>query len=110
MKRDQYLEQIRQHLRTSYLLSDEKTAEVLPGFLSTLAEHLQRLEQIVQEGDLPAVGRVGHTVKGAFLNLGLVELAEIALIIEQGGKAENSTIDYAFLASQLKDEVNGLLP
>lgn len=105
MKEKSYRTTIRQHLKTAYLLSDEKTEEVLPVFYGALLSHLHHLEEVLASGDLEQLGRTGHTVKGALLNLGLPELAEIAYTIENKGKENDNTTNFSALVTKLKLEV-----
>lgn len=67
---------------------------MMPSFLSTLGEHMETLEDALGDSDLLRLGKAGHTIKGAFLNLGLQECAQIAIDIELSGKAGDSSVDY----------------
>lgn len=105
MKEKSYRTTIRQHLKTAYLLSDEKTDEVLPVFYGALLSHLHHLEEVLAAGDLQQLGKTGHTVKGALLNLGLPDLAALAYTIEKKGKENDKTTNFVSLVTQLKREV-----
>ena len=105
MDRETYLQVIQEHMKSSYLLSDDKINAILPGFLSTLESHLGTLEEKLAEGELSSLGVAGHTIKGALLNLGLFELADTAYKIEQHGKLPDSDIDYPDLVTQLKKSI-----
>ena len=83
MDRDAYLQVIRQHLQHAYLLNEEKTAEMIPVFVATLGDHVERLAALAAAGDLDGLGRAGHAVKGALLNMGLSDLAELAHRLER---------------------------
>lgn len=93
-------------MQTAYLLKEEKIQEVLPGFLATLITHLDGLQQPVATGNLPELGKAGHRLKGALLNLGLTELAEIAYTIEQQSSAENQATDYQELMQTLQEKIS----
>lgn len=97
-----YVDMIRRHLQTAYLLNDEKTEQMLPALLAVLNSHMTTLEEVHAEGDLEKLGRAGHAVKGALLNMGLPDLADQALRIEQHGKSGNTEIDYRSLIVELK--------
>ena len=43
MDRETYLQAISHHLHTAYLLTDEKTEEMIPVFVATLGDHVERL-------------------------------------------------------------------
>ncbi len=101
----EYTEAITDHLRDAYLLSAEKIEEVLPRFLDTLLSHLDNLDHPLQTDNLQQLGKAGHTLKGALLNLGLLDLADLAFRIEQQCGAEDTTADYAVLVRQLQQEI-----
>ena len=101
MDRDTYLQVIHEHMKSSYLLDEEKIRTILPGFLNTLQQQLQTVEQCLDRGDLSALGKAGHTLKGALLNLGLFELADVAYSIEQQGKQRAADADYSEMISYL---------
>lgn len=79
---------------------------MLPRFISTLAGHMTKLEQVLDEGDSKGLGKVGHTLKGALLNLGLLECAELARIIEQHGKQCDTSFDYTTVVGQLREKID----
>ncbi len=101
LDRDTYLQVIHEHMKSSYLLDEEKIRTILPGFLNTLQQQLQTVEQCLDRGDLSALGKAGHTLKGALLNLGLFELADVAYSIEQQGKQQAADADYSEMISYL---------
>jgi HPt (histidine-containing phosphotransfer) domain-containing protein len=103
-----YLEQIRQHLRSAYRLSEEKTVVTLPKLLSTLSSHLTNLETTAAEGDIAVLSKSAHTMKGALLNLGLPELAEIAMKIEKHQEL-TPEMEVSNLVLELKGEVEAIL-
>jgi histidine phosphotransfer protein HptB len=86
MTSQQYINQIKSYLFNQFSLSEEQVSEMLPSFISSLSGHMTSLEKAFATGDLEALGKSGHTIKGAFLNLGLADCAEIALQIEHKGK------------------------
>jgi two-component system sensor histidine kinase/response regulator len=55
-------------------------------FQATLPEFVATVEQAVQAGDMPAVDRTAHQLKGAAANLGVVCVAAAALTLERIGK------------------------
>ena len=106
MDRTIYLETIKQHLNTAYLLSDEKAATMIPVFVNTLRSHLNRLAELAADGDMQQLSRASHAVKGALLNMGLADLAETADTIEKQCQAGNSTLDYRALITELQYTVS----
>lgn len=106
MDRTAYLETMRQHLKTAYLLSDEKIATMIPVFISTLRTHVDRLAELAAGGDLQQLSRASHAVKGALLNMGLTDLAQTAQTLEKQCKSEDCTLDYRALIAQLQATVS----
>ncbi|HHB75655.1 MAG TPA: Hpt domain-containing protein [Desulfobulbus sp.] len=102
----EYKRLIRDHLLRAYMLSDEKIDIFLPRFLTTLTTHLDNLQQPLQTRNLAELCKVAHTLKGALLNLGLRELADIAYHIELQSRAGDGTTDYLALVEQLHREIN----
>ena len=105
MNRDVYLQAVRQHLQTAYLLNEEKTEGMIPVFVATLREHVERLAALADTGDLDELGRAGHAVKGALLNMGLPDLAELARQLEQQGRERSGPVDRT-LISELQRAVD----
>ncbi len=63
---------------------------------------MEHLENALIGKDYAVIGAAGHTIKGAFLNLGLNGCAEIALTIEEKGKEEDDTTDFEKMVAELK--------
>ena len=103
------LEQITNYVCEHFQLEEDKVALMLPTFLTSLQNHLQNLEEAVGERDPEAIGRAGHALKGALLNLGLDDMAEIALKIESEGTSGNSAADYASLLKRLREKMVEIL-
>ena len=106
MTSQQYIDQITSYLASQFNLGEKQISEMLPSFISTLSGHMTNLEKAFASGDLEVVGRSGHTIKGAFLNLGLADCAEIALEIESKGKNGDRSTDYARLIANLREKID----
>ena len=106
MDRTAYLEIIKKHLKIAYLLSDEKTAAMIPVFVNTLRSHVDRLAELAACGDMHQLSRSSHAVKGALLNMGLTGLTEIAHTLEKQSKEGDSTFDYQPLIAELQYAVS----
>jgi HPt (histidine-containing phosphotransfer) domain-containing protein len=106
MDRTTYLETMRQHLKTAYLLSDEKTATMIPVFVNTLRSHMNRLAELAAAGDMEQLSRASHAVKGALLNMGLADLAQTAHTIEKQCKNGDVTFDYQAMITELQYTVS----
>ena len=105
----EYHRTIREHLRTSYLLSEEKIEAVMPKFLETIRTLMSELENLADTDNNDTLSRKGHAMKGALLNLGLHDLAEKALSIEKHNQAPDNTPDCLKLINELKQEVEKII-
>ncbi len=103
-------QQIHSYLCTQFSLKVEQVDALLPGFLTTLATHLANVEQAWGGGELIALSKAAHTMKGALLNLGLTDAAELAQQIEIHGRENDRAIDYAALVAELRSNLADLLP
>lgn len=108
MSAQQQIDQIKLYLCDQFQLSPEQVGEMLPTFIVTLSTHMQNIERTLSENDLMALGRAGHTMKGALLNLGLNDCAQLALHIEERGKAGDRYTDYAALVADLRKRIGPL--
>ena len=100
---------IEDHLRTAFKLSEEQVETMLPTFIDTIRSHLAVLHEACAGSDLKKMARAAHTIKGAFLNLGLESFAEIALKIEHGGKSGDMNVDYPGLVRELSADLRSIL-
>ncbi len=102
----QYIDQIRSYLSRQFSLGEDQVSGMLPGFISTLSVHMTNLEKALVSGALEVLGKSGHRIKGAFLNLGLTDCAEIALQIERKCKEGDLSADYARLVADLRGKID----
>ena len=109
MKQKQSVENIRLHLTEQFNLPMEQVDLLLPSFISTLGTHMFNLESAFAERNPAQLGKVGHTIKGAFLNLGLQDCAKIALSIEEKGKQGCNPSDFKQLIEDLRLLVKSVL-
>jgi len=105
MRRSEYQQKIENHLRSAYLLSDDKIEEVLPRFIANLKSLMNDLEKYSNSENIEALNRTGHTMKGALLNLGLMQLADIAFSIEKFDALQDNKTDLAKRITELKNEL-----
>ncbi len=87
MDTELYLKTMKEHLKTAYLLNEEKVETMIPVFLATLRSHMNHLAELANTGDTAELGKASHAVKGALLNIGLLDLAETAYAIEKQCKS-----------------------
>lgn len=59
-------------------------------FQVSLPDFIADIEAAVQDGDMAAMDRVAHQLKGASANLGVVSVASAALALERLGKSGQS--------------------
>ena len=69
---------------------------------------MRNLEDALEQNNPLLIGKAGHTIKGAFLNLGLGDCAKVALRIEERGKQGDTTIDYRSLVDDLRLRISPL--
>lgn len=108
MTSPEYIETIKNYLKQQFSLGDEQILTMLPDFISTLEGHMDNLEKILQSGDLYELGKSGHTLKGALVNLGFHDLAELAFEIEKFGKKRDESIDYGAIVKRLREVVDSI--
>ena len=70
---------------------------------------MDRLDKALMDNDSLLTGKAAHTIKGAFLNLGLDECAELARIIEQAGKSAEKIEDLTPNVEKLRLKLNRIL-
>ncbi|OQX08828.1 MAG: hypothetical protein BWK76_23065 [Desulfobulbaceae bacterium A2] len=102
------MERIKLHLHSAFNLSDAKVAVMLPTFIMTLQSHMDKIEELLASSDFLELGKAGHTMKGALLNLGLKELADIAYTIERQGKAQDIATDFRALVTSLRQGIDAI--
>jgi len=100
-----FQEEIKDYLVHHFNLPDEQIRSMLPDLIDTLSDHLDTLEAELKQGDLERLGKAGHTIKGALLNLGLKECADIAYSIETNGKGGNTGVNYELLVESLREKL-----
>ncbi len=87
------------------MLSEEKSEQLMPNFLSSLRNQVLELQPIHSRGDLQTLGKSSHKVKGALLNLGLTDLADVAYTIEQNSKSGNHEYNYQETIEELTQTI-----
>ncbi len=66
---------------------EAETSAVLRDFLDATAQDLAQLAQAREDGDIPAIARQAHKIKGAARLVGAIELAHAAAELEAAGHA-----------------------
>ncbi len=109
MSAQKYINTIKVYLGNQFSLSEAQVTVMLPDFIDTLANHMGVLDRDLNEGDLEALGKSGHTMKGALMNLGLHDCATLALQIEMGGKAGDDAVDFATILDELHQVIDQIV-
>ncbi len=99
------IQRVKTYLSEQFHLTDDQIESMLPGFVATLSDHMQNLEMALAEKSMISIGKAAHTIKGALLNLGLNDCADVALLIEEKAKAENVSADFEKLVDELRTEL-----
>ena len=100
---------IRNHLAAQFNLPLEQIDSLMPSFIATLGKHMHGLEQALAEEDAQRIGKAGHTIKGAFLNLGMGECAKVAMDIEEKGRNNGPIHELRSLIEKLRKQLSSLL-
>ncbi len=102
-------EQIKAYLLSQFNLPETQVDAMIPGFIVALADHAARLDEAYKAGDLARLGKVGHTIKGALLNLGLHDCADLAYEIERKGKKQKEDAELHRLMKTLREKLKPYL-
>ncbi|MDJ0623419.1 MAG: Hpt domain-containing protein [Desulfocapsaceae bacterium] len=96
---------IKEYLGNQFDLPEDQIESMLPEFRKTLAIHMENLKAAQNSNDLDELQGAAHTMKGALLNLGLNDCAELALEIESGAAAGDGAVDYSQLITRIDNFV-----
>ena len=83
-------------------LEEEEYLELIELFIETSMSDLNKLHSAIEEGSAEKAVKAAHSLKGAAINLGLIELSEIAKQIEE--KAHNDQLEITAGAAQALQE------
>lgn len=90
-------------------IEEEEVIEFLVDFLDyTETEDLVGLTEALSGGDAAAVRKRAHSIKGAALNLKLVEVAGLAEQIEKKGQAAKDLVEVPDLVEMIKHQIKGI--
>ena len=101
-----YRQEIKHYLLKQFNLPPEQVEELLPPLITALSEHIDNLETALGSNDPLLLGRAAHTIKGALLNLGLQECADIACSVERSGKAGQKDANYQELVQSIREKLD----
>jgi HPt (histidine-containing phosphotransfer) domain-containing protein len=84
-------------------------AESLVGlFLTEAPKHIDAIDNGIGSGDCNEVFQVAHKLKGASANLSAMRLKQVALLLEQAGRDED-TEQFGPLTARIKTEMTNFL-
>ncbi|UCZ56135.1 response regulator [Desulfurispirillum indicum] len=77
------MEQVKRHLMETYLIPEEKIDNLLAITVRSFTTQLAALKEACREQDKDRISTAAHTIKGALLNIGQRQWAEVAASIER---------------------------
>jgi len=102
------LEAIRNHLQSTTMLQPEQIDRILEAALASIRQWLYRVSEAQRQGDMEAMGRAAHTLKGTLLQCGLDVWAHKAQAIHTAVRAQQ-TAPYADLILELQRGLEPIL-
>ena len=73
---------------------DADLADLVPDFLDNRAQELARLHRALEQGDMTAIGKIGHNLKGVAGSYGFVDLADLGAQLQAAaGHADRGRLD-----------------
>lgn len=80
-----YMERILKELETRYGLDEEQGMPLIESLVTSLFDHNKELEAMLEELNPDKLNRMGHTIKGMLMNMGLTSEAQKAKELEELG-------------------------
>ncbi len=93
-------ERICDYLANRYGMDRGQAEQIMETYAGVLLESFRKLQSFLQDHDGKSGSCQAHTLKGAFLNLGLPEQADIAAILEKE-LCKNITKDHVIQVESL---------
>ncbi len=100
---------IKEYLGHQFNLPEDQVERMLPEFKRTLSGHMENLERVYHQQCLDDLAKAAHTIKGAFLNLGLTDCAALAMKIEEGAIHKDESMDYGALITDMGVIVDNII-
>lgn len=97
---------IKHHLVDQFDLSEQQLDELLPVFIDTIHKNVNDLVGIAENNNTTMIMKMGHTIKGALLNLGLDDLAELAKSVEKFPFEKKDAAECYQLITTLKERID----
>jgi CheY-like chemotaxis protein len=96
------------YLQQSTMLKPAQIERILAAVQLSLADNLQKAETAAEAGDLSALAKAAHTLKGTLLQCGLHDWAEKAQSIYDSAKQEE-TLPYTELLAPIRSGMQQLI-
>jgi HPt (histidine-containing phosphotransfer) domain-containing protein len=93
----------------SIVRNREKYLGLLALFVDSHGDDPQRLQQMLDAGDLPGVQQLAHTLKGSAGNLGAMRVSEAANALQSAVRQTSARVEIDRYARKLIDELLPLL-
>lgn len=85
-------------------------ADVLGTFLEEMPKDIEQMNQALLANDVVSIGKMAHKTKSTLHTLGLYELKELALKIEQTAKSNAQHPDIVVWAKEFMAHIGKLYP
>ena len=84
--------------------------DVLCTFLEEMPKDMEQMNQALSANDVVSIGKIAHKTKSTLHTLGLFELKELALKIEQSAKVNHQLPDIPKWAKEFMDYILQVYP
>ncbi|MBM4349460.1 MAG: Hpt domain-containing protein [Deltaproteobacteria bacterium] len=92
-------------LAKDFEMEKDEFLEILNLFLESSYDDLKKLQSAIDEEDSLKAAHAAHSIKGAAMNLGLLEIYELAKSIERSAK-ENHLCQVHEMAKRAQEEID----
>ena len=72
------------------LANSDEMQEIIAAFVDEVSEYIEVINKAMVESDFQTIGRLGHTIKGDSMAVGLDDVAKVGASIEQAAKVRDS--------------------
>lgn len=107
-KDNNLVDQVLFHLQNNFNVSADESKNILKTIALTLRKNISDLRRACEEDDLPEMARHLHSIKGALLNLGQIELAQTTESLEIAARAREKH-DYFFSIQKIENMLQPLI-
>ena len=72
------------------IVDPDEMQEIVAAFVVEVTGYIEAIKKAMRESDFQTIGRLGHTIKGDSMAVGLDDIAKIGASIEQAGKVQKT--------------------